>query len=148
VPVDGHWLIDGGVVANNPTLCAYAEGVRSWPGERLRVLSVGTGKRTRKISGKESRGWGALGWVTHDLLGVVMDESVVEYQAKTILGSDDYLRVNSDLTVASGVDDELDETSQSNLDALKRLGDTWFADFGPRALALLAGAGKPSPAVA
>ena len=28
------------------------------------------------------------------------------------------------------------------------LGDAWFADFGPRALALLAGAGKPSPSVA
>jgi hypothetical protein len=148
VPVGGRWLIDGGVVANNPTLCAYAEAIRLWRGEELRVLSVGTGRRTRKIQGKASRDWGALGWIQHDLLGVVMDESVVEYQAWTILGDNAYVRVNSDLTEATCVYDDLDETSASNLEALERLGDAWFAQYGPAALALLAGAGKPSPAQA
>jgi uncharacterized protein len=147
VSVGGRWLIDGGVVANNPTLCAYAEGMKCWPGEEIRVLSVGTGKRTRQISGKESRGWGATGWIVHDLLGVVMDESVVEYQAETLLG-DRYLRVNSDLTVETGVYDDLDETSATNLAALKRLGDAWFTEFGATALSLLAGAGKPAATMA
>jgi uncharacterized protein len=81
-------------------------------------------------------------------LGVVMDESVVEYQAETILGPKAYVRVNSDLTVATDVYDDLDETSATNLAALKRLGDAWFTEFGAAALALLAGAGKPSPAIA
>jgi uncharacterized protein len=137
VKVDGRWLIDGGVVANNPSLCAYAEAVRCFRGERIQLLSVGTGRRTRKISGEASRGWGAIGWITHDLLGVVMDESVVEYQARTIMADEDYLRVNSDLDEASDVNDDLDETSSSNLAALKRLGDSWFERFGAQAIGLI-----------
>lgn len=137
VQAGGRWLIDGGVVANNPSLCAYAEAVKLWPGEELRLLSVGTGRRTRPISGPDSRDWGALEWVIHDLLGVVMDESVVEYQAQTLLGDAAYVRVNSDLTPESGVLDDLDETSAENIIALKRLGAQWFEQFSVRALQLL-----------
>lgn len=137
VPVGNRWLIDGGVVANNPSLCAYAEALKLWRNEEIRLLSVGTGRRTRKISGKNSRDWGALGWIRHDLLGIVMDESVVEYQARTFLDDSTYLRVNSDLTRETGVLDDLDETSQDNIDALKRLGRNWFEQFGGRALQLL-----------
>jgi len=147
VQAGGYWLIDGGVVANNPAVCAYAEGVRLWRGEPLRILSVGTGKRTRKISGPDSRGWGAVGWITHDLLGVVMDESVAEYQAKTILGDQAYVRVNSELSEVTEVYDDLDETSAPNLAALKRLGDAWFDRFGDTAAALLKEAGQPAPAI-
>jgi patatin-like phospholipase/acyl hydrolase len=143
VRVDGRWLIDGGVVANNPTLCAYAEAVRCFPNEPIRIVSVGTGKRTRKIAGEASRGWGAVGWITHDLLGVVMDETVVEYQAQTLLGEGNYVRVNSDLDEASDVNDDLDETSSGNLAALKRLGDAWFERFGAQTLVLI-GPGAPN----
>jgi hypothetical protein len=65
-----------------------------------------------------------------------MDESVVEYQARTLLG-DAHLRVNSELTPETDVYDDLDETSRSNIEALKRLGQKWFAEFGDRAVALL-----------
>lgn len=136
VNVAGRWLIDGGVVANNPTLCAYAEAKLLWPNEELRILSVGTGKRTRPISGPASREWGAIGWMTHDFLGVVMDESVVEYQARTLIG-DDHLRVNSELTEETQVLDDLDETSKSNVENLKRLGRRWFSQFGARAVDLV-----------
>ncbi|MBJ7555131.1 patatin-like phospholipase family protein [Marinomonas spartinae] len=58
---ENYWLVDGGVVANNPTMCAIAEAKREWPTvsmDELRVLSIGTGTVTRKINGPESRKWG------------------------------------------------------------------------------------------
>jgi len=134
--VDGEevrWLIDGGVIANNPAMCAYAEAKKRWPEDDIRMLSVGTGSRNRVIDGKESQGYGALGWINHDLIGITMDESVVEYQCRVILGSA-FLRVNSELV---GVNDDMDDTSQRNINALKGLGDRWFDAFGAQALALL-----------
>jgi len=109
--VDGNevrWLIDGGVIANNPAMCAYAEAKKLWPDDEIRMLSVGTGSSNRPINGKDSQGYGALGWINHDLMGITMDESVVEYQAQVILGAD-YLRVNSELI---GVQDDMDDVSQ------------------------------------
>ena len=123
VQVEDMWLIDGGVIANNPALCAYAEAIKKFPGDEIRLLSVGTGYRTRVIDGKKSRDYGAIEWLRHDLLGIVMDESVVEYQMQVILGNDCYLRATSELI---GVKDEMDDTSNQNLTSLKKLGEAWF----------------------
>jgi patatin-like phospholipase/acyl hydrolase len=129
-----RWLIDGGVIANNPAMCAYAEAKKLWPDDEIRMLSVGTGSRIRKINGEESQDYGALGWINHDLMGITMDESVVEYQCRVILGSA-YLRVNSELI---DVNDDMDDVSQGNINALKGLGDRWYAEFGAKATTLLA----------
>ncbi|MDQ6967756.1 MAG: patatin-like phospholipase family protein [Mariprofundaceae bacterium] len=129
-----RWLIDGGVIANNPAMCAYAEAVSLWGrDDEIRMLSVGTGSINRKIDGKQSQGYGALGWINHDLLGITMDESVVEYQAKVILG-DNYLRVNSEL---HDVNDDMDDVRQKNINDLIKLGDRWYETFGDQAVALL-----------
>lgn len=122
--VGKRYLIDGGVIANNPAMCAYAEAKMMWPDEEIKLLSLGTGKRTRKIDGKASMDFGFTEWIRHDLLGVVMDESVVEYQTKTILGNS-YLRINSELV---GVNDDMDDVSQQNIDSLIRLGKKWYVD--------------------
>lgn len=121
------------MIANNPTICAYAEACKKWPKEEIKILSIGTGKNSRKIDGKESQEYGAMGWITHDFLGIVMDESVVNYQSKTILG-DNYLRINSSLKY---VNDDMDDCSQGNIDNLKRLGKEWFATFGEKAKELI-----------
>jgi patatin-like phospholipase/acyl hydrolase len=128
-----RWLIDGGVIANNPAMCAYAEAKKLWPDDEIRMLSVGTGSINRPIDGEASQDYGALGWINHDLLGITMDESVVEYQAQVILGKN-YLRVNSELV---DVKDDMDDVSQKNIDDLKGLGDRWFATFGAEAKGLL-----------
>jgi patatin-like phospholipase/acyl hydrolase len=122
--VGKRYLIDGGVIANNPAMCAYAEAKMMWPDEEIKLLSLGTGKRTRKIDGKASMDFGFTEWIRHDLLGVVMDESVVEYQTKTILGNS-YLRINSELV---GVNDDMDDVTQQNIDSLIRLGKKWYVD--------------------
>jgi patatin-like phospholipase/acyl hydrolase len=128
-----RWLIDGGVIANNPAMCAYAEAKKLWPDDEIRMLSVGTGSINRPIDGEASQDYGALGWINHDLLGITMDESVVEYQAQVILG-DNYQRVNSELV---GVKDDMDDVSQKNIDDLKRLGSSWYNEFGAQTIDLL-----------
>lgn len=138
------WLVDGGVTANNPTMCAIAESKKAWDVsiDALRVLSVGTGYRTRKINGPESQKWGALGWFTKGhILDVLSDERVVSYQAMTIIKSGNYIRVNSEMKPQPGLeqapDDSMDDISKKNIKRLKEMGDFWFEQYGNSAVELL-----------
>lgn len=141
------WAIDGGVTANNPTMCAIAEACRVWPECGLsdtRVLSVGTGYRTRKINGPESQKWGALGWMTKGhIIDVLSDEHVVSYQAITITADGNYIRVNSEMRRQPGFesppDDAMDDISQGNINKLKAMGDFWFDQYKDAVIPLLLG---------
>lgn len=91
--------IDGGVVANNPSVCAYAQVMNFVGGwTDVRLLSMGTGKNPMYVdidSGYED--WGIIQWIP-ELLYIMMDGGVgiADYQARTLLGSK-YHRVNPTL---------------------------------------------------
>ena len=56
-------LIDGGIYAVNPSMCAYADVVRDGrAGELQLMLSLGTGAQTRAYTYEQARWWGQLGW--------------------------------------------------------------------------------------
>ncbi len=74
-------LIDGGVFANNPALCAIAERLRwnhqlpdnlKWNAsitesvdqKDIIVASFGTGQQVKKIGAKEVKHWGAIEWLS------------------------------------------------------------------------------------
>lgn len=81
IPDGGIPLIDGGVVANNPALCAIAERI-SWNDKlpnnpkfadlipqqvdtkNIIVASFGTGKYVKKIGLTEAKEWGIIEWVS------------------------------------------------------------------------------------
>ena len=65
---DGRWLIDGGIATNNPSLLGYVEAKKIFSTNHIKVLGIGAGLNKRKISGRNSRNWGALGWFRHDIL--------------------------------------------------------------------------------
>lgn len=142
---EAFWLIDGGVTANNPTMCAIAEARKVWPNtgiDEMRVLSIGTGYRTRKINGPESRKWGALEWFTKGhIMDVLTDERVVAYQAITIMPSGNYIRVNAEMDPQPGLplapDDAMDDISKTNIKRLKAMGDFWFEKYGSAVVSLL-----------
>ncbi len=121
-------LIDGGVVANNPTACAIAEALRKDAqvdnSRDLVVLSVGTGERTRSIDLRSAQSWGALEWAI-PIIDVLFDGNTdsVDYIARHLVG-DGYYRMQAELLV--GLDD-LDDTSQTNVLALETLAEEYLA---------------------
>ena len=119
VRVAGHWLVDGGVFANDPAMCAYAEAVRLGDGraEDLQLVSLGTGQHTRALPGEQVRGWGVAQWV-RPLLDVVLDgaQDAVDYQLRRLLRPGAYDRFQVELDAAS---DDLDDASARNLELLQ-----------------------------
>lgn len=108
-------LIDGGVYATNPAMCAYADVVRA--GEQVDVLaSLGTGQLTRALEYRDVQGWGQLQWA-RPILDVVFDgvADTIDFQLAQLL-PDGYVRLQTELRRAS---DDLDDASEANLARLR-----------------------------
>lgn len=120
-----YCLADGGVYANNPTMCAFAEARARYPdATRFVILSLGTGEQTRPIPCDEARGWGLLEWAV-PVLGVVFDGvgDTVQYQVEQLVGafpSSLQVRLQPRLVVGN---DDLDDASATNISALKLLAE-------------------------
>jgi uncharacterized protein len=110
-------LIDGGVYAVNPSMCAYADVVAAGRGDELELLlSLGMGEHTRAYSLEQARSWGQLEWA-RPLLDIVFDgvADTIEFEAGKLLG-DRFVRLQTELDLAS---DEFDDASERNLAALR-----------------------------
>lgn len=114
--VDGREmsLIDGGVFANNPVLCAIdAALARLGPGARTRdlaLLSLGTGHGPYPIRIDQAQRWGAVQWAM-PILDIVFDANTENYDriARRLLG-DGYLRLQVELAPGRQLlDDASDE---------------------------------------
>jgi uncharacterized protein len=108
-------LIDGGVFAINPAMCALAEVMGS--GAELEVLaSLGTGSQTKRHELDEVEDWGAIEWV-RPLLDMVFDgvADTVDFEAATLI-KDRYRRFQATLRYSS---DALDDASEGNLRRLE-----------------------------
>ncbi|MBS1518492.1 MAG: patatin-like phospholipase family protein [Bacteroidetes bacterium] len=121
-PIDYFALIDGGVFANNPSMCAFAEAKKVYGNEEeILLVSLGTGELTRRISYEESKNWGLIGWA-RPLLDVVFDgvSRTVEYQLSQILNPDEskkrFFRFQTRLDVGN---DNMDDASATNIRVLK-----------------------------
>ena len=123
---DGSWLIDGGIVANNPSLLGYSEARKLFPGCEIKVLSIGTGINRRKINGPSSSKWGAISWFRHDILGIMLESSVFDEIASDLMGNS-YLRVNSSTGL---VNRRMDDISDINLERIHLMGMDWWSEFG------------------
>ena len=130
---DGSWLIDGGIVANNPSLLGYSEAKKLFPKNEIKVFSIGTGINRRKINGKNSVKWGALNWFNHDILGIMLESSIFDEIASDIMGQN-YLRVNSSTGL---VNRRMDDISEVNLERIHLMGMEWWSEFGQDTLEFL-----------
>jgi uncharacterized protein len=110
-------LVDGGVVAGNPAMCAFAEVLRFHPAAQVTLVSLGTGQRTHKRTFADVRDWGLLEWA-RPILDVVFDgvSDAVDYQLTQVLQQGHYWRLQVELTHSS---DHLDDASERNLEALR-----------------------------
>ena len=120
VRLDGATLIDGGVFAINPSLCAFAEV----GGSLDLLLSLGTGEHTRRLPYDKVKDWGQLEWA-RPLIDVVFDggQDAVDLQLQALL-SDRYVRLQTQLDRAS---DDLDDASERNLALLRQEAETLIA---------------------
>jgi len=130
------WFIDGGMVANNPAMCAITHAynlLRTEP-RRIVVINVGTGYRNRSIKGTDAKDFGGIEWILNDIIGIAMDESLVDQQAKLLLEEGDYINVNSPLIDAS---DDLDDCDPDNLNALIEMGKKWWDVYKEKIINIL-----------
>jgi hypothetical protein len=131
--VGNRYLIDGGIVANNPVLHGYAEIKKLYPDSNIKILSVGTGLNKRPLRGKASQKWGLIGWLMHDLFGLMLESSFDHEIAEEIIGKD-YVRVNSPL---GKINRRLDDNNKKNLENIRKMGESWWEDFGASAVNLM-----------
>ena len=119
-------LIDGGVFAVNPAMCALAEVMRYSPGAEVVLVSLGTGQLTRPFPYDEVKNWGLVEWA-RPLIDVVFDgaSDVVDYQLTQLLGEERFFRFQTELTSAS---DDLDDAGEGNLRALRLTGERLISE--------------------
>lgn len=115
-------LIDGGVYANNPSMCAYAEAKALFPDKKdIIMVSLGTGELTRRIEHKDAKDWGLAQWA-HPLLNVMFDgqSDTADYFSRELLQkqgrSKSYFRLQTRLDNGN---DDMDDARDSNYRALK-----------------------------
>jgi patatin-like phospholipase/acyl hydrolase len=120
-------LIDGGVFANNPALCAFAEATQYFSKEddkltasEMFIFSIGTGASNKTYEYTRVKKWGVLEWVK-PVLDIMMDgvSKTIDYQLLQIYEAiglrEQYIRVNPILTEAKS---DMDNASPENLKAL------------------------------
>lgn len=133
-------LVDGGVVANNPTACAIAEGIvlAQKTGAKLEefvVASFGTGQNTRPINVDDATTWGALEWA-FPIIDVLMDGAAdaTDYIACQLIAKDRYFRFQTELDKAY---DDLDRADETNLNALAVIAQEYLTQPGDEQIAKL-----------
>lgn len=126
---DYYAIVDGGVFANNPAMCAYAEAKSTHPqADDFLVVSLGTGEFTRPLIFDEVKGWGLAQWA-QPILSVVFDgvSDTVDYQLKQLLEPNkQYYRFQTRLNVGN---DDMDDASQTNIRILKLLAEALIRDY-------------------
>ena len=107
---DGY--VDGGVIANNPSMAALAQAIHPDTGgqrvEDVRLLSIGTGQRLRFVAGKE-HDWGIVPWAPH-LVNLLIEGAMdtARYQCQQLLGDQRFRRVDAELDKDMDLDDVAD----------------------------------------
>jgi uncharacterized protein len=107
-------LVDGGVFANNPGLCAYVDALAEiGPSADVVMVSLGTGTLTRPLQYDKIKGWGEAQWV-QPVINVMMDgvSNATDFQLQQILGTANYYRVQATLDIAK---DEMDDAGHENI---------------------------------
>jgi len=129
------YLIDGGMYANDPTMCAIVEARKNssfsnCPHPKFKdmyVVSVGTGKVKKEYKYDKLRKSGLIEWI-EPVIDIMMSSSaeVVSYQTRKLFEAVDcpssYVRLDPDLCKANS---EMDDVSAKNIVNLEDAGLTF-----------------------
>jgi hypothetical protein len=115
-----YTLVDGGVIANNPTICAYAEARRVFSDREIQVVSLGCGFNFSAIDAAEASSWVSANWLEpllgtmFDGMGAIVDANLSKLIPRSTSGRN-YFRLQPRL---GGVPDSIDDASN-----VKKLAD-------------------------
>jgi patatin-like phospholipase/acyl hydrolase len=133
---ESYACVDGGVFANNPTLCAYSEvrnAVGSPTAKDMFVVSIGTGSQDEPYQYNKAKKWGEIGWVK-PVIDIMMSGAaeVTNYhmiKMFSAMGNDaNYVRIQP--SSLGDANPQMDDASDNNIQALIKLG-TETADNCP-----------------
>ncbi|CAH2076316.1 unnamed protein product [Thlaspi arvense] len=139
-------LIDGGIAANNPTLCAIGEVTKQIVKKnpemgdispldytRFVVISLGTGsiRNQEKYDAKMASKWGLLSWVYSNGSTPILDcyneaiHDMVDYQSSVVFqalrSEKNYLRIDDD--TLKGDLGSVDLSTEKNMEGLVKVGE-------------------------
>ncbi|CAL9228230.1 unnamed protein product [Arabidopsis halleri] len=139
-------LIDGGIAANNPTLCAIAEVtkqiIKKNPAmgdispldfTRFLVISIGTGsiRNQEKYNAKMASKWGLICWIIENGSTPILDcyseaiHDMVDYQSSVVFqalrSEKNYLRIDDDSL--KGDLGSVDISTEENMEGLVEVGE-------------------------
>jgi predicted acylesterase/phospholipase RssA len=131
VGAEAYALIDGGVFANNPAMCALVEAKTAYrDADDVLLVSLGTGEPIRRFPYGAARAWGLPQW-TQPILSMVFHgvSATVDYQVRQLLqprrGIERYYRFQTKLNLAH---DSMDDAGTANLRGLKLLAEELIRD--------------------
>jgi predicted acylesterase/phospholipase RssA len=126
-PNDYYALVDGALFAYNPGMCAYVEALNRYPDhDSVILVSLGTGKLTRRLPYDEVKDWGAARWAQPafalmcDGICDVVDHQLQQLLPETKDGLRQYYRFQARLDVGN---DDMDDASNTNIRVLKLLAE-------------------------
>jgi len=125
-------LVDGGVFANDPAMCAFAEAKRLMAAagkadHELVLVSLSTGTLTRPFPFAEARNWGPINWINPGkgapIISILMhgQADATAFQLETLEANGvvkRYFRLEFELDIGN---DDMDDASDTNMLALETL---------------------------
>lgn len=130
---DYYSLIDGGMFANNPTLCAYTEVNKLFTDTNItvkdiKILSLGTGINDTIYKHNDIKKWGLIEWAKPSIdMMMSATSQATDYQLnklyKSFNVSPQYLRINPTIPYKLTL---LDNYNKDNMSKLKQIGDDTF----------------------
>jgi uncharacterized protein len=128
-------LVDGGVFANNPAMCAYSEvqNAKGFPSTKdMFIVSIGTNVSKRPLQINNAIGWGTIAWSRPmiDLMMTTASETVDFYLKKIFAaqGNDqNYIRIQPGSFHKAKP--RIDNASPQNIQALIEVGNITAMDY-------------------
>ncbi|MDR2233254.1 MAG: patatin-like phospholipase family protein [Tannerella sp.] len=135
---DTSYLIDGGIYANDPSICGIVEAKKTVFGAQdtypkisdMLVVSIGTGKVVKSYDYERARKWGVISWAI-PVIDMLQSSSaeVVSYQVDKLFDSegsrDQYIRIVPELY---DVSHKMDDASPQNIACIKEAGNIYIAN--------------------
>jgi patatin-like phospholipase/acyl hydrolase len=111
-------FIDGGVFANNPTMCGFAHAQKlGFDEDEMTIVSIGTGAVSRELAYEEVRDWGLAHWARPILdITAQAGNHAIDWQLNQMLRKGHYFRIQP---LMSGMRSSLDDARPETVTALE-----------------------------